>query len=209
MRVRPAHSLKVLQLLPVAYLTLNLKSFSCHGRSQQQDLTSVGRCFLSVEGIDTAIIYKQLAVCFLDKAHVTEMKLNQIFSQSIGICLFYEEDLRRQAPAGKTFVVSVSFLFRKLAQRSYRSGRCSKQLLFHQLFEYVHRKKLGMATDSKKVHLDGATRWMTLPAQHKIAHNHGRPQKFFQGGKRRHFTYLFRVADDAMLMDVHKTLYPF
>jgi len=25
-----------------------------------------------------------------------------------------------------------------------------------------------------------------------------RPQKFFQGGQRRHFAYLFQVADDAM-----------
>jgi len=38
---------------------------------------------------------------------------------------------------------------------------------------------------------------------------HGRPQKFFQGGQSRQFAYPFQVADDAMQMDVHKTLYPF
>jgi len=38
---------------------------------------------------------------------------------------------------------------------------------------------------------------------------HGRPQKFFQGWQRRNFAYPFQVADDAMQMDVHKTLYPF
>jgi len=38
-RIRPAHSLKVLQLLPVAYPTLILKSSSCYGKSQQQNLT--------------------------------------------------------------------------------------------------------------------------------------------------------------------------
>ena len=32
---------------------------------------------------------------------------------------------------------------------------------------------------------------------------HGRPQKFFQGGQRRHFTYHFQVVDDATQMDVH------
>jgi len=36
---------------------------------------------------------------------------------------------------------------------------------------------------------------------------HGRPQKLFQGGKRQNFAYPFQVADDAMQMDVHKTLY--
>jgi len=39
--------------------------------------------------------------------------------------------------------------------------------------------------------------------------NHGRPQKFFQGWQRRNFAYPFQVADDAMQMEVHKTLYPF
>jgi len=39
--------------------------------------------------------------------------------------------------------------------------------------------------------------------------NHGCPQKFFQGGQRRHFAYLFQVAHVAMQMDVHKTLYCF
>jgi len=38
---------------------------------------------------------------------------------------------------------------------------------------------------------------------------HGRPQKFFQRGKSRHFAYPFQVADDAVRMDVHKTFYPF
>jgi len=28
-------------------------------------------------------------------------------------------------------------------------------------------------------------------------------------GKRRHFAYIFQVADDAVQMDVHKALYPF
>ena len=36
-----------------------------------------------------------------------------------------------------------------------------------------------------------------------------RLQKFFQGGQTRHFAYPFHVADDAMKMHVHKTLYPF
>jgi len=49
-RVRPAHKLKVLQLLPVAYPTLNLKSFSCHGKCQQQNVTLVGRCFVKCWG---------------------------------------------------------------------------------------------------------------------------------------------------------------
>jgi len=39
--------------------------------------------------------------------------------------------------------------------------------------------------------------------------SHGRPQKFFQGGQRQHFAYLFQVADVAMQMDVHKTYYCF
>jgi len=37
---------------------------------------------------------------------------------------------------------------------------------------------------------------------------HERPQKFFQGGKRRNCAYTFQVTDDAMQMGVHKTLYP-
>ena len=38
----------------------------------------------------------------------------------------------------------------------------------------------------------------------------GCPQKFFHGrGQRRHIAYLFQVADVAMRMDVHKTLYCF
>ena len=40
-------------------------------------------------------------------------------------------------------------------------------------------------------------------------HVHGHPQKFFQGGKRRNFVYPVQVADDAMQIDVHKTLYHF
>jgi len=39
---------------------------------------------------------------------------------------------------------------------------------------------------------------------------HGRPQKFFQwGGQRQDFAYRFQVADDAMQMYVHETLYRF
>ena len=39
---------------------------------------------------------------------------------------------------------------------------------------------------------------------------HGRPQKFFQGGGQcRHIAYLFQVEADAMQRDVHKALYPF
>ena len=38
---------------------------------------------------------------------------------------------------------------------------------------------------------------------------HERPQKCFQGGQRRNCSYPFQVADDAMQLDVHKTLYPF
>jgi len=37
---------------------------------------------VSAEGIDTAITCKQLAICFLDKAHVTKMTL---ITQTIGI----------------------------------------------------------------------------------------------------------------------------
>ena len=42
-------------------------------------------------------------------------------------------------------------------------------------------------------------------------HGRGRPQKFFYGGgQSRHFAYpVFQVVDDAIHMDVHKTLYPF
>jgi len=37
---------------------------------------------------------------------------------------------------------------------------------------------------------------------------HGRPQKFFQGwGQRRHFADPFQVSDNAMQMDVTKTLF--
>jgi len=38
--------------------------------------------------------------------------------------------------------------------------------------------------------------------------DHGRPQKFFQGGQPQDFTYPVHVADDAMQMNVHKTLCP-
>jgi len=39
---------------------------------------------------------------------------------------------------------------------------------------------------------------------------HGRPQKFIQRGQRRRiFAYPLQVADDAMQMNIHKTLYPF
>ena len=38
---------------------------------------------------------------------------------------------------------------------------------------------------------------------------HWRPQIFFQGGKHRHFAQIFQIADDAMQMEVNKTLYPF
>jgi len=37
----------------------------------------------------------------------------------------------------------------------------------------------------------------------------GRPQKFSKGGRDRYFRYPFQVADDAVLMDIYKTLYPF
>jgi len=39
-------------------------------------------------------------------------------------------------------------------------------------------------------------------------HINGRPQGFLRG-QRRNFAYPLQVADDAMQMDVHKTLYPF
>jgi len=38
---------------------------------------------------------------------------------------------------------------------------------------------------------------------------HRRPQKFFQGEKHRHFTHFFQNAEDAMQIEVNKTLYPF
>jgi len=34
-------------------------------------------------------------------------------------------------------------------------------------------------------------------------------RNFSRGWQRRNFAYPFQVADDAMQMDVHKTLYPF
>jgi len=38
-----------------------------------------------------------------------------------------------------------------------------------------------------------------------IVCKHGRPQKFFQGvGQRRHFSYPFQVAEDAMRIYFHK-----
>ena len=48
------------------------------------------------EGIDTAIAYKELAICFLDKAHVTEMKLNSILSQSIDTSLLKRNGLKKK-----------------------------------------------------------------------------------------------------------------
>jgi len=44
---------------------------------------------------------------------------------------------------------------------------------------------------------------------HKYLRSHVSPEKFFQGGQRCHFSYPFHVADDAMQIDVHKTLNPF
>jgi len=37
----------------------------------------------------------------------------------------------------------------------------------------------------------------------------GAGTNFSRGGQRRHFAYLFQVADVAMHMDVHKTFYSF
>jgi len=34
-------------------------------------------------------------------------------------------------------------------------------------------------------------------------------RNFFKGGQRRDFAYHFQVAEDAVQMNVHKTLYPF
>jgi len=34
-------------------------------------------------------------------------------------------------------------------------------------------------------------------------------QRNFSGRQRQNFAYPFQVADDAMQMDIHKTLYPF
>ena len=45
--------------------------------------------FVSADGIDTAITCKKLAISFLDKTHVTKMKLNWIFPQSIAIGLLH------------------------------------------------------------------------------------------------------------------------
>jgi len=42
-----------------------------------------------------------------------------------------------------------------------------------------------------------------------FANNQGMQQFFQWVEQRRHFVYLFQVADDAMQMDVHKTRYPF
>jgi len=38
---------------------------------------------------------------------------------------------------------------------------------------------------------------------------HEHTQNLFQGGQRRNFAYRFQIADDAMQMDVYKTLFPF
>jgi len=40
------------------------------------------------KGIDTAITYRYLAICFLDKAHVTKMKFISIFLPVDWILLF-------------------------------------------------------------------------------------------------------------------------
>jgi len=44
---------------------------------------------------------------------------------------------------------------------------------------------------------------------HKYLRSHASPEKFFQGGPCCHFSYPFHVADDAMQIGVHKTLYHF
>jgi len=38
----------------------------------------------------------------------------------------------------------------------------------------------------------------------QYSHEHGRPQKFFQGGQSRHFAYLFVVVDDATQIDEYE-----
>jgi len=42
-----------------------------------------------------------------------------------------------------------------------------------------------------------------------MTRKHGRRKKFFQGGQSRHVAYFFQIADDAMQIDIPKTLYPF
>jgi len=43
----------------------------------------------------------------------------------------------------------------------------------------------------------------------RILSRHERRKKFFQGGQSRQFAHSFQVADEAMQMNVDKTLYPF
>ena len=62
---------------------------------------------------------------------------------------------------------------------------------------------------SEKLHCICCEIWLCFALQYMLRAKHGRPQKFFQGGQRRHIAYLFQVADDATQMDVQKALYPF
>jgi len=79
--VRPAQSQRVATFfwcwLP-PYPIVNLKPLSCNWESQQQNLKVAADAFyfVSAEGIDTAITYRQLAICFLGEVHVTKMKPN-------------------------------------------------------------------------------------------------------------------------------------
>jgi len=43
----------------------------------------------------------------------------------------------------------------------------------------------------------------------RIQYIHGRQEEIFQEGQFRNFIYPFQIADVAMQMDIHKTLYLF
>jgi len=52
-------------------------------------------------------------------------------------------------------------------------------------------------------------RFMAVQELDRDQCTHRGPQKFFQGGQRQNFSYPLQVADDAIQIDVPKTLYPF
>ena len=82
------HSLKVLQLSSAfdchPFPSVNLKSFNGNRKTQQQNVMwKTAFYFVSTEGIDTAIPYRELAICFIDKAHVTKMQKTEFFTSRL------------------------------------------------------------------------------------------------------------------------------
>jgi len=87
-RVRPVHSLKVLQILSNVtcqlprYPTVNLKAFVCNAKSRQKNLTKVERIFLLCKCWDhwhCYLLTESLQFFFLEKALMTKIKLNCFF----------------------------------------------------------------------------------------------------------------------------------